>query len=96
MVENVEEIATQELLAVSMEDSPPYFYIAAVVNASDYVDGYQMAYILGAEDNTTDIYGHRFYNRQLKDKNFKYFFRIFSISSTLEVKIFNIFCISFK
>ena len=93
MVENVEEITTQELLAESMEDSPQYYYIAAVINASDYVDGYRMAYILGAEDYTTDTYGHRFYNRQLKDKNFKYFFRIFSISSTLEVKICNIFII---
>ena len=94
MVENVEEITTQELLAESMEDSPQYCYIAAVVNASDYVDGCRMAYILGAEDYTTDTYSHKFYNRQLKDKNFKYFFRIFSISSTLEVKIFYILCIS--
>ena len=88
MVENVEEITTQELLAESMEDSPQYCYIAAVVNASDYVDGCRMAYILGAEDYTTDTYGHKFYNRQLKD------IRIFSISSTLEVKIFYILCIS--
>ena len=81
---NVEVITTQELLEESTKTSPNY-YIAAVINASQYIDGYRMAYILGAEDYTTDIYGHVFYNRQLRDKNFKYFFRVFSISSTQEV-----------
>ena len=78
-----EDITTQELLEESMKEFPNY-YIAAVVNASQYVDGYRMAYILGAEDYTTDAYGHIFYNRQLSN-NFKYFFRIFSINSTQEV-----------
>ena len=81
---NVEVITTQELVEESTKTSPNY-YIAAVINASQYINGYRMAYILGAEDYTTDIYGHVFYNRQLRDKNFKYFFRVFSISSTQEV-----------
>ena len=79
----VEDITTQELLKESMKDSPTY-YVAAVVNASQYLDGYRMAYILGAEDYTTDAYGNIFYNRQLSN-NFKYFFRVFSIDSTQEV-----------
>ena len=78
-----ENITTQELLEELTKDSPKY-YIAAVVNAGQYVDGYRMAYILGAEDYTTDAYGNIFYNRQLSN-NFKYFFRIFSINSTQEV-----------
>ena len=81
---NVEALTTQELLEESAKPSPNY-YIAAVINASQYIDGYRMAYVLGAEDYTTDVYGHVFYNRQLRDKNFKYFFRVFSISSTQEV-----------
>lgn len=85
VVSDVEGITTQELLEESTKPSPKY-YIAAVVNASQYVDGYRMAYILGAEDYTTDAYGHVFYNRQLRDNNFKYFFRVFSISSTQEVQ----------
>ena len=83
-VSNVEDITTQELLEESTKASPSY-YIAAVINASQYVDGNRMAYILRAEDYTTDAYGHVFYNRQLRDNNFKYFFRVFSISSTQEV-----------
>lgn len=81
---NAENITTQELLEESMKDSPKY-YIAAVVNASQYVDGYRMAYLLGAEDYTTDANGYVFYNKQLLNNNFKYFFRIFSINSTQEV-----------
>ena len=84
MFSNVEDITTQELLEESMKDSPKY-YIAAVVNASQYMDGYRMAYLLGAEDYTTDANGYVFYNKQLLNNNFKYFFRIFSISSTQEV-----------
>ena len=78
-----EDITTQELLKESMRDSPKY-YVAAVVNAIQYVDGYRMAYILGAEDYTTDAYGNTFYNRELSNR-FKYFFRVFSIDSTQEV-----------
>ena len=78
-----EDITTQELLEESMKDSPKY-YVAAVVNANQYVDGYRMAYILGAKDYTTDAYDNTFYNRELSN-NFKYFFRVFSIDSTQEV-----------
>lgn len=84
VISNVEDVTTEELLEESMKVSPNY-YIAAVINASQYMDGYRMAYILGAEDYTTDVYGHVFYNRQLRDKNFKYFFRVLSVSSTQEV-----------
>ena len=34
------------------------FYIAAVVNASQYKDGYRMRYTLGAGDNTTEMNGY--------------------------------------
>ena len=87
IVSNVEDITTQELLEESTKASPKY-YVAAVINASQYMDGYRMAYILGAEDYTTDAYGCVFYNRQLRDDNFKYFFRVFSISSTQEVYVY--------
>ena len=66
--------------------SHPLFYVAAVVNRSQYVLGKGLSYILGAGDNTTDIYSQVFYNRQVKD-NYFYFFRIFSFDSTPEVCI---------
>jgi len=60
------------------------FYVAAVVNANQYVPNHKMRYILGAGDSTTDADGFRFYNREVKG-NIAYFFRVFSISSTSEV-----------
>jgi len=60
------------------------FYVAAVVNANQYISDRKMRYILGAGDSTTDADGFRFYNREVKG-NIAYFFRVFSISSTSEV-----------
>ena len=64
--------------------SDPLFYVAAVIDVSQYVLGKGLSYILGAGDNTTDINGQVFYNRKVKDNNF-YSFRIFSFDSTPEV-----------
>ena len=86
MVSNVTDLTTQQLIEESRRDDPDY-YIAAVVNANQYnkkVNVYRMGYELGAEDSTTDTYGHKFNNRKLK-VDLKYFFRVFSISSTEEV-----------
>jgi len=60
------------------------FYIAAVVNANQYVPNRKMRYILGAGDSTTDADGFGFYNREIKG-TIAYFFRVFSINSTSEV-----------
>ena len=60
------------------------FYVAAVVNVSQYVLGKGLSYILGASDTTTDISGQVFFNRKVKESQF-YFFRIFSLDSTPEV-----------
>ena len=86
MVSDVKDITTQELLEESMIVDNPKYYIAAVVNENQYkeADVYRMGYNLGAEDRTTDSYDHEFRNRKLK-VNLKYFFRVFSISSTPEV-----------
>ena len=83
MISSAEDITTQELLEESMKDSPLY-YIAAVVNASQYKPNHRMRYYLGVGDNTTDFKGHMFHNRKLR-KDFAYFFRVFSVNSTLEV-----------
>ena len=83
VITNTESISTAILLEESVK-SHPLFYVAAVVNGSQYVLGKGLSYILGAGDNTTDIYSQVFYNRQVKDKHF-YFFRIFSFDSTSEV-----------
>ena len=63
-----------------MKSHPP-FYVAAVVNVSQYVLGRGLGYILGAGDNTTSINGQVFYNRNVKGDHF-YFFRVFSFDST--------------
>ena len=84
--EDVTKIPTKELIEASMSTSSQ-FYIAVVVNASQYVPGNRMGYILGAGDNTTDPDGHVFYNREVKE-GFEYFFRVFSADSTPEVTIF--------
>lgn len=82
-ITSVEDITTKQLLNESMKISPSY-YVAAVVNANQYVPNRRMRYYLGAGDNTTDGDGHMFHNRELK-KGLAYFFRVFSANSTLEV-----------
>ena len=82
-ITNIDGILTATILEESMK-SHPLFYVAAVVNVSQYVLGKGLSYILGAGDNTTDVNGQVFYNRKVKD-NYFYFFRIFSFDSTPEV-----------
>ena len=82
-VTNAKSISTASLLEESLK-SRPLFYVAAVVNFSQYVLGSKLSYILGAGDNTTDINNQVFYNRKVKD-NYLYSFRIFSFDSTSEV-----------
>ena len=82
-ITDVKSISTASLLEESLK-SRPLFYVAAVVNVSQYVLGNKLSYILGAGDNTTDINNQVFYNRKVKD-NYLYFFRIFSFDSTPEV-----------
>ena len=82
-ITNTEGILTATILEESMK-SHPLFYVAAVVNVSQYVLGKGLNYILGAGDYTTDINNQVFYNRKVKD-NYFYFFRIFSFDSTPEV-----------
>ena len=83
VITNTESISTAMLLEESMK-SHPLYYVAAVVDVSQYVLGKGLSYILGAGDNTTDINDRVFYNRKI-NKNYLYFFRIFSFDSTLEV-----------
>ena len=83
MISSVEDITTKQLLDESMKTSPLY-YVAAVVNASQYVPDHRMGYYLGAGDHTADSDGHIFYNKQLS-VGLSYFFRVFSVDSTLEV-----------
>ena len=83
VITNTERISTASLLKESRK-SYPLFYVAAVVNVSQYVLGKGLSYILGAGDNTTDISGQVFFNRKVKENQF-YFFRIFSLDSTPEV-----------
>ena len=83
---DVNALTTQELLNHSMDNSMLY-YIAAVINASQYVqyaDGYRMRYALGAGDNTTDVYRNMFHNREVK-REYSFFYRVFSANSTPEV-----------
>jgi len=83
---NATVLSTQELLNHSM-DNPMLLYIAAVVNASQYMqyaNDYRIKYALGAGDNTTDANGHKFHNREVK-REYSFFYRVFSVSSTLEV-----------
>lgn len=85
-ITDVEDLTTQQLLEHSMSNSM-LFYIAAVVNASQYVQYlgvYRMKYALGAGDRTTDIYGNVFYNREVKSE-YSFFYRVFSANSTPEV-----------
>ena len=92
LVNDVKDLTTQQLLNESLRDNPNY-YIAAVVNANQYIKGYRMGYNLGTEDSTTDKYGHNFYNRKLTS-GLKHFSRVFSISSTQEVwKLLTLLCL---
>ena len=95
LVNDVKDLTTQQLLEESLRDNPDY-YIAAVVNATQYneeVDVYRMGYKLGTEDSTIDTYGHKFHNRKLIS-GLKHFFRVFSISSTQEVwKLLTLLCL---
>lgn len=84
-ITDVKDVTTKELLEHSMNSSMQ-FYIAAVVNASQYLDRYRMVYVLGARDNTIDLYGHVFHNREV-NKEYLFFYRVFSANSTLEVHI---------
>ena len=84
VIKDVNKISTKDLLEKSNKFSP-LFYVAAVVNASQYVPGYRMSYILGAGDNTTDPDGHVFYNREKIQRNYYFFYRVFSANSTQEV-----------
>ena len=83
MITDTESISTASLLEESMK-SDPLFYVAAVVNVSQYVLGKGLRYILGAGDNTIDINSQVFYNRKISN-NYFYFFRIFSPDSTPKV-----------
>ena len=83
VINNTESISTAVLLEESLK-SHPLYYVAAVVNVSQYILGKGLSYILGAGDNTTDINNEVFYNRKV-NKKYLYFFRIFSRDSTLEV-----------
>ena len=83
---NATVLSTQKLLNHS-KSNPMLLYIAAVVNASQYMqypNTYRMRYILGAGDNTTDADGHMFHNKEVK-KEYSFFYRVFSVNSTLEV-----------
>lgn len=90
MITGIRSISTQELLRQSKIEFP-LFYIAAVVNASQFVPDHRMGYILGAGDSTTDAEGHVFHNREMKI-GFTYFFRVFSVNSTSEVAHINCHC----
>ena len=83
VITNTKSISTANLLEESVK-SRPLFYVAAVVNVSQYVLGNKLSYILGTGDNTTDINNQVFYNRKVED-TYLYFFRIFSFDSTPEV-----------
>ena len=82
-ITNTESISTAMLLEESTKNHPLY-YVAAVVDVSQYALGKGLSYILGAGDNTTDINDNVFYNRKVNEE-YLYFFRIFSFDSTLKV-----------
>ncbi|XP_065918141.1 receptor-type tyrosine-protein phosphatase S-like isoform X3 [Dysidea avara] len=86
LITDPESISTQQLLRESTKTTP-LFYVAAVVNASQYVPDYRMSYILGAGDNTTDSNGRVFYNREVIQDTVLLFYRVFSVSSTQQQEI---------
>ena len=83
IITNTESFSTASLLEESMKNDPLY-YVAAVVNVSQYVLGKGLSYVLGAGDNTVDVNGQVFYNRKIRE-NYFYFFRVFSLDSTPKV-----------
>ena len=83
LVTDPESISTEDLLEESTKTTP-LFYVAGVVNASQYIPGHRMSYILGAGDNTTDPDGHVFYNREVEG-TVLLFYRVFSVSSMQQV-----------
>ena len=83
MITSVKDITTRDLLEETMKQFPLY-YVAGVINADQYLPDHRMGYYLGVEDITTDAEGHMFYNRELS-VDLAYFFRVFSIDSTLAV-----------
>ena len=80
MISSVEDITTKQLLNKSMT----LYYVAAVVNATQYEPNHRMGYYLGAGDHTADAEGRMFHNKKLS-VGLSYFFRVFSIDSMLEV-----------
>ena len=82
--DDVTATPTKQLIDASMSTSSPV-YVAGVVNASQYVLGTRLGYIVGAGDNTTDPDGNVFHNREVEG-DFEYFFRVFSADSTPEVR----------
>ena len=77
---------TEEILEETTKASP-LFYVAAVIHASQYRDGYRMQYALGAGDTTTDPDGNVFHNNREITETTLFFFRVFSINSTQQVCI---------
>ena len=69
--------------------------MAAVVNVSQYVLGKGLSYILGADENTTDIYGHVFFNRKVKESQL-YFFEYFHLIVHLRYEVFKYLATSYK
>ena len=88
VVTGIKNVSTQELFKQS-RNTFPLFYVAAAINASQFVPGYRMRYILGIGDKTTDPKGHMFHNRKV-NIGFTYLFRVFSVDSTSEVLRFSI------
>jgi len=86
--DDVTTTPTKDLIVASMSTSS-LVYVAGVVNASQYVPGSRLGYIVGAGDNTTDPDGNVFHNREV-ERDFQYFFRVFSADSTPEVRCCNI------
>ena len=82
--DDVTKAPTKQLIKLSMLASSSV-YVAGVVNASQFVPGTRLGYIVGAGDNTTDPDGNVFHNRKV-EKDFEYFFRVFSADSTPEVR----------
>ena len=84
VIENVEEILTEDLLDKTNQSSPLY-YVAAVIYSYQYNSNYTMTYVLGAGDATTDITtGYEFYNKEVQG-SYYFFYRVFSANSTEEV-----------
>ena len=85
MITSVKDITTKDLLEETMKQFPLY-YVAGVVITDQYLPDHRMGYYLGVEDVTTDAEGHMFYNRELiTSVGLAYFFRVFSVDSTLAV-----------